>query len=501
MARTNLSDYLIEGQLTVGNTLNSGTTVTLLGPSTGQDIDLNFDFGAAGSSYRVSLGAYYATGDVDEGSFIIESDHDFPIALKVSLSGTTQSYYQQNPDGKFYFSVPKSAGTPDLFLQGYTPGLSGNGIAKVTLNIDEWGGGSPNIATYTLQHLFTWVSGVSDVSYSITGADSYHSFNVDGVTELRIQKDILNVGTTVGPASPLVQHIVLPDASLVTAAGDLQLVSNLYYETGPTWKAITTDVSAILQIRDGSHYFWTGTSASAGSSPSLTERFRIAPGGIGIGTSTLPSNPSNTHCMIAGSGIFGSVDSTIRVAANLNYDNSTWKYVAAGGQLATVYQQTAGNHQFWTAPANNDSSGSTATLTNVFYISASAATSAVPLVVGGGAIQVTGSNTPGNGGGTEIHYLSGEGYFQSLDRNGTVWKPVNVNGSVINLSFGTDGSSTTVKGGVDTNGLFGVAMQKAGDPNTTDIPNGYWRVVENTSGATIKLWYNDNGTLKSVALT
>jgi hypothetical protein len=54
--------------------------------------------------------------------------------------------------------------------------------------------------------------------------------------------------------------------------------------------------------------------------------------------------------------------------------------------------------------------------------------------------------------------------------------------------------------GVDANNFFGVAMSKAGAPTTTEIPAGRFRVVKDTSGGTVKLFYNDGGVLKSVAL-
>lgn len=45
------------------------------------------------------------------------------------------------------------------------------------------------------------------------------------------------------------------------------------------------------------------------------------------------------------------------------------------------------------------------------------------------------------------------------------------------------------------------AMQKAGDPSTTDIPAGYFAINKNTSSGAVKAWYNDGGTLKSITLT
>ena len=42
---------------------------------------------------------------------------------------------------------------------------------------------------------------------------------------------------------------------------------------------------------------------------------------------------------------------------------------------------------------------------------------------------------------------------------------------------------------------------KAGLPTTSDIANGTWAVYKDTSGGTVRLWTNDNGTMKSVTLT
>lgn len=40
-----------------------------------------------------------------------------------------------------------------------------------------------------------------------------------------------------------------------------------------------------------------------------------------------------------------------------------------------------------------------------------------------------------------------------------------------------------------------------GIPNTTEIPAGYWGIYKDSSGGTLKIYANDNGTIKSVALT
>lgn len=44
-------------------------------------------------------------------------------------------------------------------------------------------------------------------------------------------------------------------------------------------------------------------------------------------------------------------------------------------------------------------------------------------------------------------------------------------------------------------------QSKASDPTTSDIPAGNWAIYKNTGSGAVKLWANDSGTMKSVALT
>lgn len=43
--------------------------------------------------------------------------------------------------------------------------------------------------------------------------------------------------------------------------------------------------------------------------------------------------------------------------------------------------------------------------------------------------------------------------------------------------------------------------QKTTDPTTTDISKGMWGIYKNTTSGVLKLWVNDNGTMKSVTIT
>ncbi len=39
------------------------------------------------------------------------------------------------------------------------------------------------------------------------------------------------------------------------------------------------------------------------------------------------------------------------------------------------------------------------------------------------------------------------------------------------------------------------------DPGTANVPSGSWAVWKNTTSGVVKLWVNDNGTMKSVTIT
>jgi hypothetical protein len=45
------------------------------------------------------------------------------------------------------------------------------------------------------------------------------------------------------------------------------------------------------------------------------------------------------------------------------------------------------------------------------------------------------------------------------------------------------------------------AKTKAGAPSTSDVPDGTWVLIRDTSNTTTKLYYNNGGALQSVALT
>lgn len=46
-----------------------------------------------------------------------------------------------------------------------------------------------------------------------------------------------------------------------------------------------------------------------------------------------------------------------------------------------------------------------------------------------------------------------------------------------------------------------VFYSQSTDPGVAGVPTGTWSVWKNTSSGLVKVWANDNGTLKSVTLT
>jgi hypothetical protein len=95
-----------------------------------------------------------------------------------------------------------------------------------------------------------------------------------------------------------------------------------------------------------------------------------------------------------------------------------------------------------------------------------------------------------------MDFLSGTARFFCYNRGTSAWAPVQVIGSTVELQAGG-----TTKAKVDSNGLMGVMMSKAGDLTTSDLASGEWRVSKNTSAGNVYLYVNDGGTIKKVQLT
>ena len=74
------------------------------------------------------------------------------------------------------------------------------------------------------------------------------------------------------------------------------------------------------------------------------------------------------------------------------------------------------------------------------------------------------------------------------------------------LSFNTTGTGAhrirSEAGGTGTTRMIQIdGFSQSADPTSSDIPAGAFALVKTTTGGAVKLWYNDGGTMKSVALT
>jgi hypothetical protein len=54
---------------------------------------------------------------------------------------------------------------------------------------------------------------------------------------------------------------------------------------------------------------------------------------------------------------------------------------------------------------------------------------------------------------------------------------------------------------VEAFSYYGTEISQSADPTTSQIPSGKFMVIKNTTSGAVKLWVNDGGTMKSVAMT
>lgn len=73
-------------------------------------------------------------------------------------------------------------------------------------------------------------------------------------------------------------------------------------------------------------------------------------------------------------------------------------------------------------------------------------------------IRATGDSTPASGAGMELYYTGGESYILSFDRSGSVYKPLNMLGSVLRVALGSLGNyvddAAAAAGGVAVGTLY-----------------------------------------------
>ena len=98
--------------------------------------------------------------------------------------------------------------------------------------------------------------------------------------------------------------------------------------------------------------------------------------------------------------------------------------------------------------------------------------------------------------------------YKLLSTTGSVsWSLINKTGSSIadlqnkghDLLTGILGNGSYHLNATEQSRVAGF-LSKAGDPTTGDIAASQWAIYKNTSTGAVKLWVNDAGTMKSVAL-
>jgi hypothetical protein len=135
-----------------------------------------------------------------------------------------------------------------------------------------------------------------------------------------------------------------------------------------------------------------------------------------------------------------------------------------------------------TAYVYNDGSNIALRVSGSVYLQNVAGTSPIAFTAGGAALGADGAN-----------YVSVLGAAAgSAPTISTAGSDTNIDVNIVPKGTGT------LK--VNSSGVV-LAKSKSGAPTTTDIPAGLAAVYKDTSGGGVKLYYNDAGTLKSVALT
>jgi hypothetical protein len=104
-------------------------------------------------------------------------------------------------------------------------------------------------------------------------------------------------------------------------------------------------------------------------------------------------------------------------------------------------------------------------------------------------------------------FLTGTDNAVDLGRNDLQWKDLYLGGTAI---FGLDTGISRAAPGIIAFGKGGIvgdasatiqAKTTAGAPTTTDVPASTWALIRDTTNNTTKVYYNNAGTLMSVALT
>lgn len=199
-----------------------------------------------------------------------------------------------------------------------------------------------------------------------------------------------------------------------------------------------------------------------------------------IGTTTLTFNLVSV--VVGGAGSFTTITASVGITGNLT-GNVTGNVSGTAATVTGAAQAAITSVGVLTGLA----------LSGAITKSGGGSLAITPSVaIGGVFLSIAGGATPASSGGIRV----------AADTGISARNEANSGDVTLIQTFNQNGVADVVLlGGLFGAGVTGVARSKAGVPTTSDVTAGMWAVWRDTSGATTKLYYNNAGTLQSVALT
>ena len=150
---------------------------------------------------------------------------------------------------------------------------------------------------------------------------------------------------------------------------DVYVAQNAFYGTGPSWQyKFSSTAAARYQIVNGAHAWFTADSGTAGNTISFTQAMTLdASGNLGLGVTPSAWASTRKVVQLPDAGYFVTSGSTAFFATNVYADASVVsRYISDG--FSTRYRQTAGEHQWATAPSGT--AGNTISFSQVMTLDA-----------------------------------------------------------------------------------------------------------------------------------